>query len=68
MKPDVGSDASTGGGADAATALDASSDSGGASAACDDKAAQPLDQTWSLTVGTLTRTARVHVPASSSSG
>lgn len=34
------------------------------SATCEGKTAQPLDATWSLTVGTLTRTAKVHVPAS----
>jgi polyhydroxybutyrate depolymerase len=34
------------------------------SATCEAKQTQPLDGTWSLTVGTLTRTAKVHVPAS----
>lgn len=33
-------------------------------ATCETKTAQPLDATWSVTVGTVTRTARVHVPAS----
>ncbi len=47
-----------------ASTLDASPDTGGAPATCDGKTAQPLDASWSLTVGTLTRTARVHVPAS----
>ena len=46
------------------------SDSGGSgsdaaiSATCDGKTAQPLDSDWSLTVGSLTRTVHVHVPAS----
>ena len=35
-----------------------------ASATCDGKPAQPLDATWTMTVGPLQRTARVHVPAS----
>jgi polyhydroxybutyrate depolymerase len=34
------------------------------SATCAGKHTQPLDGTWSLTVGTLTRKANVHVPAS----
>jgi polyhydroxybutyrate depolymerase len=34
------------------------------SATCEGKTAQPLDATWTLTVGALTRTAKVHVPAS----
>jgi polyhydroxybutyrate depolymerase len=34
------------------------------SATCDGKTAQPLDATWTITVGSQTRTAKVHVPAS----
>lgn len=56
-------DASQGGGA---------GDSGGSSmidappesATCDGKAAQPLDATWTVMVGSQARTAKVHVPAS----
>lgn len=33
-------------------------------ATCEGTSAQPLDATWTITVGALTRTARVHVPAS----
>lgn len=33
-------------------------------ARCDDKQPQPRDATWSVTVGSLARTAKVHVPAS----
>jgi polyhydroxybutyrate depolymerase len=33
-------------------------------ATCDSKTAQPLDATWTVTVGSQTRTAKVHVPAS----
>jgi polyhydroxybutyrate depolymerase len=58
--PSVGDDpvdASLGGNADSAI------DSPTQSATCDGKAAQPLDATWNLTVGSLTRSARVHVPA-----
>lgn len=49
----LGGDTGTGSGSDAQI-----------SATCDGKTAQPVDSDWSLTVGTLTRTARVHVPAS----
>ena len=34
------------------------------SATCDGKQTQPVDSTWTVTVGSLTRTAKVHVPAS----
>lgn len=34
------------------------------SATCDGKTSQPLDATWNITVGSATRVARVHVPAS----
>jgi polyhydroxybutyrate depolymerase len=34
------------------------------SASCDNKAAQPLDANWTVTVGSVNRMARVHVPAS----
>src|SRR5438128_4184952 len=34
------------------------------SAACASKQAQPLDASWTVTVGTLQRTTKVHVPAS----
>lgn len=37
---------------------------GGASVSCEGKAAQPLDATWNLTVGSTGRKALVHVPAS----
>jgi polyhydroxybutyrate depolymerase len=33
-------------------------------ATCEGKTSQPLDSTWTLTVGSTTRTAKVHVPAS----
>jgi polyhydroxybutyrate depolymerase len=36
---------------------------GSPSAACTGKTAQPLDATWTVTVGGMARTARVHVPA-----
>ncbi|MBX3162046.1 MAG: hypothetical protein KF773_39150 [Deltaproteobacteria bacterium] len=49
-----------GGDGDAPAAIDAPP----SGAACAGKAAQPLDATWTLTVGGRTRTARVHVPAS----
>jgi polyhydroxybutyrate depolymerase len=37
---------------------------GSVSVTCASKQAQPLDATWSLTIGTLPRSAKVHVPAS----
>jgi polyhydroxybutyrate depolymerase len=39
-------------------------DDASSAAPCSDKPAQPLDATWTITVGGQSRTARVHVPAS----
>jgi polyhydroxybutyrate depolymerase len=53
-------DASLGGSADSGTMTDAPTQS----VTCDGKTAQPLDATWTITVGSQMRSAKVHVPAS----
>jgi polyhydroxybutyrate depolymerase len=57
---DTGVDASAGDSGSGASMIDAAVQT----ATCEGRTAQPLDASWTLTVGGMQRTARVHVPAS----
>ena len=60
MQSGDGTDAAAGGGDGGSGSTDAPQQS----ATCEGKTAQPLDATWTITVGSAMRTAKVHVPAS----